>query len=161
MFLWTCCMKKVYCCCIGIRRTQLHISTKKRECFCEEHLMHVCQNHSDALICLCLVYASWNSTMVLQQIQNALQVNLWLSVTYHQCHDFRFSICQEKSTVSLNHKIAPNIFVSVSNVRKVTFIHNCSAVLSEDAKIKSGSLTDWLTDWQCHVFNCPVQPKKT
>ena len=76
-----------------------YTKVQKRECFCEEHLMHVCQNHSDALICLCLVYASWNCTMVLQQIieriANALQVNLWLSVTYHQCHDSRFSICQE------------------------------------------------------------------
>ena len=30
MFLWTCCMKKVYCCCFGMRRTQLHKSTQEK-----------------------------------------------------------------------------------------------------------------------------------
>ena len=29
MFLWTWCMKKVFCCCFGIRRTQPHISTQE------------------------------------------------------------------------------------------------------------------------------------
>ena len=33
---------------------------------------------------------------------NAVQATLWLSVTIPQCHNFSFSICQEKSTVSLS-----------------------------------------------------------
>ena len=39
------------------------------------------------------------------RIANAVQVNLWPSFTYPQCHDFGFSLCQEWSTVtqSLNH----------------------------------------------------------
>ena len=37
------------------------------------------------------------------RIANAVHVTLWLYVTKPQCHDSSFSICQEKSTKSLNN----------------------------------------------------------
>ena len=54
------------------------------------------------------------------RIPNAVQVTLWLSVTNLKCHDYSFSICQELSTVSLSHWIAPNVFVFVF-VRVIVF----------------------------------------